>query len=353
MNARYNPKTGLPLYVTQWRDRMGKLRLRFRDPRGDRRTVYISDPFPSDAFWATYHRLLAETQAGAPTGAPAKGTVGDLVARFLQRPAWAQNADTYRKPCERQLAKVVANIGDEPARRVTLSYAEAILAKYADRPSVHNRLRKLMREVWDLGKRHGLVRDNPWADTQPLSEQGEGYYTWTDRDVELFEAKWAVGTRERLAFALLLYTGQRGGDVRRMGPGHLRGGFLDIVQHKTGTPVAIPVLPALQSILAATETGKETFLVDSHGDPMSDAAWSRFFRKACEAAGVHPEARAHGLRKAMLTRLAEQGATQQQIKAISGHKNDAEVAVYVARANQRRLAMSAMGLGDNHLALAG
>jgi hypothetical protein len=30
--------------------------------------------------------------------------------------------------------------------------------------------------------------------------------------------RWPLGTRERLAFALLLYTGQRGGDVVKMMP---------------------------------------------------------------------------------------------------------------------------------------
>jgi hypothetical protein len=37
-------------------------------------------------------------------------------------------------------------------------------------------------------------------------------HTWTDAEIAQFERRWPLGTRE-LAFALLLYTGQRGGDV--------------------------------------------------------------------------------------------------------------------------------------------
>jgi hypothetical protein len=37
------------------------------------------------------------------------------------------------------------------------------------------------------------------------------HHTWTDAQLETFEKKWPLGTRERLAYALLLYTDQRVG----------------------------------------------------------------------------------------------------------------------------------------------
>ncbi len=36
------------------------------------------------------------------------------------------------------------------------------------------------------------------------------FHTWTEGEIEQFEERWSIGTRERLAFDLLLYTGQRG-----------------------------------------------------------------------------------------------------------------------------------------------
>jgi len=55
-----------------------------------------------------------------------------------------------------------------------------------------------------------------------------------------------------------------------------------------------------------------------------------------------PHCSAHGLRKAAARRLAEAGCSNQQIKAITGHKTDKEVARYTAAADQIRLAEQAM-----------
>jgi hypothetical protein len=51
---------------------------------------------------------------------------------------------------------------------------------------------------------------------------------------------------------------------------------------------------------------------------------------------------AHGLRKALARRSADLGATQQQLKAVGTWSNDAEVATYVAGADQAKLAENAL-----------
>src|ERR1700678_1218280 len=50
-----------------------------------------------------------------------------------------------------------------------------------------------------------------------------------------FEARWPLGTGERPPYSLLLYTGQRGGDVVRMRRQDIVGGAISLVQEKTGT----------------------------------------------------------------------------------------------------------------------
>jgi integrase len=51
----------------------------------------------------------------------------------------------------------------------------------------------------------------------------------------------------------------------------------------------------------------------------------------------------HGLRKAAMRRLAEDGSTEKQIAAVSGHKTLREIERYTAAADQRRLAKDAFG----------
>jgi integrase len=65
------------------------------------------------------------------------------------------------------------------------------------------------------------------------------------------------------------------------------------------------------------------------------------FRDWCNEAGLEGLS-SHGLRKAACRRLAEAGATEKQIAAISGHKSLNEVARYTRAADQERLARDAM-----------
>src|SRR5262245_65279526 len=85
----------------------------------------------------------------------------------------------------------------------------------------------------------------------------------------IFEARYPIGSRARLAFALLLFTGQRLSDVLKIGRQHIRNGVLQLQQQKTGAKLAIPVHPALQSVLDATPSKHLTFLTTKDGSPFS------------------------------------------------------------------------------------
>jgi hypothetical protein len=58
---------------------------------------------------------------------------------------------------------------------------------------------------------HYAARDVP-----PLNNPN-GYHTWTVDEVRQFEKRHQIGTRARLAFALMLYTGQRRSDITKLG----------------------------------------------------------------------------------------------------------------------------------------
>ena len=118
-------------------------------------------------------------------------------------------------------------------------------------------------------------------------------------------------------------------------------GKIKVRQIKTSTALLIPVHPALRTVLATTPRDNFTFLVTSYGKPFSVAGFGNWFRDRCDEASL-PQCSAHGLRKAAARRLAEAGCTNQQIKAITGHRTDQEVSRYTAAADQERLAEQAM-----------
>jgi integrase len=175
-----------------------------------------------------------------------------------------------------------------------------------------------------------------------ISNSSGGHHTWTEDEIERFEAQHPVGSRERLALALLLYTGQRRGDVIRLGYQHVRGGVLSVRQEKTGTELSIPLHPRLAEIIAGTQRENLTFLVTKRGGPFGAVPFSTWFRKACNAAGLPSRCCAHGLRKAAARRLAEAGCSTFEVAAITGHASLRELERYTKAVAQGKLAASAM-----------
>jgi integrase len=207
-------------------------------------------------------------------------------------------------------------------------------------PDSANGLRKVLRGMMKHAIEIGLRQDDPTRDVRAIRVKSDGYHSWTDDEIAQFEACHPVGSRARLAFALLLYTGQRLSDVIRMGPQHIRNGLLRVKQVKTGAELLIPVAPQLQEIIAATE-GQMIFLMTQYDKPFSQDGFGQWFRAECDKAGL-THCSAHGLRKACARRLANVGCSQHEIAAITGHDSLKEVVRYTKGADQRRLAVSAM-----------
>ncbi|MFV0280277.1 MAG: tyrosine-type recombinase/integrase [Rhodoblastus sp.] len=168
-----------------------------------------------------------------------------------------------------------------------------------------------------------------------------GFHAWTEGEIEKFERRWNLGTRERLALAIFLYSGLRRGDAAGLGRQHIRDGSIWVRTAKTSTPLVLPILPELQRAIDATPTGDLAFIVSSKsGKPMTKESFGNWFSDACRVAGVPGSA--HGLRKAGARRAAENGATQAQLRAIYGWSNDATAAIYIRDADRALLARDGM-----------
>ena len=162
-------------------------------------------------------------------------------------------------------------------------------------------------------------------------------------ELKTFEARWPLGTRQRLAYALLLYTAQRVGDVAKMKRSDIVDRELHVIQQKTGAELHLPIVTELERAMRAYPAKGLTLIGTEDGRPMTRAGLSQFMRGAVKDAELPAKCVSHGLRKAAMRRLAEGGKTEKQIAAVSGHKTLREVERYTAAADQRRLARDAMG----------
>ena len=110
----------------------------------------------------------------------------------------------------------------------------------------------------------GFRVDNPCDQIKLPKLKTLGFHTWDETEIAQFEKRHAIGTRARLALALLLYTAQRRGDVVRMGRQHLRDGVITVRQQKTGAELEIPAHAVLRSALAGAADNL-TFLLTERG----------------------------------------------------------------------------------------
>ena len=112
-----------------------------------------------------------------------------------------------------------------------------MVAAKAATPHAARSFLKALRAVVAIARRTGIRDDDPTEGIRVKVRATAGFRTWTEDDIAQFEAAYPIGSRARLAFALLLFTGQRRGDVIRLGRQHVKGGFITVRQGKTGAMV--------------------------------------------------------------------------------------------------------------------
>ena len=236
-------------------------------------------------------------------------------------------------PLSRFTARAVRTLRDRKVTRV--QHVSPDGAPFSQRGNLEaaNSLLKYMRGVLAFAAEEypNLVERN-WAhDVAYFKTGSQGIHTWTLDEVAQFEARHPVGSKARLAFALALYTGQRRGDLHRLGRHFEKDHLLKFVQEKNCNrkPVTayVPILPALRRIIDASPTGDLVYLVQANGRPYKKESFGNLFRKWCREAGL-PHCSAHGLRKACVVRLITEGCTPHQIMAITGHQTLKEVDRY-------------------------
>jgi len=331
----------LPKYVSEYRDRHGKPRYRFRR-KGFAQYLFKHAP-GTEGFRQEYKGCLdgVTSQPIAPgNDRIAPGTFDDLIARYYRSPDFLDPSDrtreVYRGVIEHWRVKYgKAKVRDLEARHVVEMMAEKLPYRTAA-----NMLRKRLSALMNFAIRQGMATTNPVLATKPYKVESTGFHTWSEDEIACYEARHPVGTKARLAFDLMLWTGQRGGDARVMGPQHVKARRLHVTQEKTGAVVSLPILPALAASIMAANTGALVFLLSEQGKPYTRKGFGNKFRQWCDEAGL-PHCSAHGLRKSAARRFAEAGCSNQQIKAWTGHTTDSEVSRYTAAADQQSLSDSA------------
>lgn len=206
--------------------------------------------------------------------------------------------------------------------------------------TVANQAIKVLGVVWSAAIRLELTSSNPFSKLD-LECLHSSTMVWSSDQVSRFVdmadqmALSSVGTIVMMAYDLC----QRPGDCRQMRWSNFnvltQDAIFDFVQEKTGTPVQVPSTERLTHRLSALQRQSNCnpnapiVLYEKTDKPYGE----RLYRKKAElvrhAAGLHPSLKVYGLRSSGATEMGDAACTEDEIRAVTGHKSRQILNTYV------------------------
>jgi integrase len=325
-------------------------RPRYYFRRRGQKTIPLPGLPGSEEFMAAYAAALAmlpdaTSEVGASRTLP--GTINALVVDYYRSDEW-QNvlAEETRKTRRRIIEEFRAKHGNKRVALLRREHVQKMLAEI-EKSSAKRHWLKAIRGLLRFAV-PTMVKVDPTEGVANIKlPKSKGHHTWTDDEIAQYRVYWPLGTQQRLVMEFALETASRRGEVVRLGPQHIRNGWIHIERTHGSDDVDIPVSPELQAACDAMPKAHLTYIVNAQGKPRSKYGLGNDFAKWATQAGLPKRCRLHGLKKGGMRRRAEAGNTAHELMSFSGHKTLSEVQRYTKDADKKRLAASgAAKMGD-------
>jgi len=317
-------------HVTERENRDGTKRFYFF--RRGQPLTRLKGEFLSDEFMAEYRRCLEWV---APAATAYEGSFEWLCDQYMASNEYLGKAENTRRARKRVILSMMAErldpdkpetFGQERAASIGIKHLEILRDRKRGNPNAANERLKILSQVFKAAK----IKPNPVRDIERLRVPRGGHRTATDDDIAKYEAKHPTGPAA-IAMTLLKEFGPRVSDLRLLGRQHVKNGLLCFSTVKTGMLCELPVEVDLPK-------DRMTFVLTEDGAPFaSDKAMSKRVAHWFRQAGVIGVT-AHGVRKWLATKMAEERRTEYQLCAFFGWRDPKEARPYVQAANRRRLA---------------
>jgi integrase len=301
-------------FVNGFRDRFGRVRYYFRQ-RGAKAV-----PLP-----------------GLPGSIDFMAAYGMALVAYYKSTEWNGFADDTRHNRKHIYERFRAAHGDKRVALLRRDHIEDMLARIAT-PSARREWFKAIRALLRFAV-PTMLKVDPTAGITVKVPKTRGHHSWTDDEIAQYRAHWALGTQQRLVLEFALETLSRRGEVVRLGPQHVRNGWIHIQRTHGSDDVDIEVSPELQAACDAMPKAHLTYIVSSRGAPRSKDGLGRDFAKWATEAGLPTHCRLHGLKKGGMRRRVEAGFNTYELMA-DGHKTLAMVQRYTTGFDKKRLAAS-------------
>lgn len=290
-----------------------------------------------------------------------KLTLDDLWDAFVGSSKWRKLAPKSQSTYSSNMRKAKSLIGGRPVSQFNGADAEALYKQLLSQTSEHHALgvMKVLSRTFANATRLELIKRNPFS-TVEMTAPPARTIKWTDADVRTFVATadahgiGSIGTIALMAYELC----QRPVDCRDMRWHNYKDGKFSFTQTKTGTAVWIPALQTLQQrmeqLVASSNQDPDAHIIiyERTGEPYSDRLLRKKADQIRKLAGLSDDLKISDLRRSGASTLGDSGCTEDEIRAITGHRSRQVISTYVLpstnmaeRAQQKRATYSEVAHG--------
>lgn len=278
-----------------------------------------SEPFSpgAPAFMRAYQEAI-----GAPAKARTVGTMQMLVDGYQRSPFWAKLAPRTKTDYLGAIARIEKKWGTYPLdaiedpkiRRRFLDWRDE-MARSSPRQA--DAIFGVLRIILEFGRDRGMIAHNHATRPKKVYKADRSEQLWLRPHIDAFRA--VAGPEMKLAFELALWTGQRQGDLFKLGWSSYSDGRLQFRQGKRKRKVDMRVPAPLKVLLDEARKMKKalTILESPTGKPWTKSNFNNYWRPAIVRAGLDG-LHFHDIRGTTCTVLAEAGATPSEIAAMLG-----------------------------------
>jgi integrase/recombinase XerD len=202
-------------YVVEDVDRHGNARLYFR--RKGHAKIRLPGLPGSEKFMAVYSAALASSEQQQPPRRQraGKGSFG-FVCRCYYASTTFKALDASTQAWRRRaLDAICVKHGDKPVAQMSAKHVRMLRDEKADFPGAARNRLKALRALFRWAVEKDEAPHDPTIGVKAITYVTKGHHSWTLEEVEAYEQRHPLGTKARLAMAILLYTSWRNTERQR------------------------------------------------------------------------------------------------------------------------------------------
>ena len=289
-------------YVIEDIDRHGNVRRYVRMP--GRSKVRLRSQPGTKQFMEDYGTAIAShTEQPRQAGEAARGSFRHLCIAYFGSAAFTRLDPSTQAWQRRALDLICERHAEKPVALMQPKHVRKLRDELKDKLGAAKSQLKALRSMFRWAVEADEAPLDPTLGVRAIAYATKGFHSWSIDEVHQYEDRHPLGTKARLALALLLYTSWRREDAVRLGPQHVRDGRIKYRQakneHRNPVEMDIPLHPDLAEAISTMPSGHMTFLVTEYGKPFTSNGFGNALKDWCRQANL-PHCSAHGLRKRRL-----------------------------------------------------